>query len=787
MRSLNRKLVRDLWHMRGMVVVIAMMVTSGAATFITLLSTLQSLRSTQEAYYEDYQFAHVFVSLKRAPNGVVQQIREISGVNRVQARIQAGVNLDVEGFDETVQGLIYSLPDEGEPLLNRLYLREGRYPAPYNEDEVIVGDGFAEAHGFHSGDALKAVINGKLKELRIVGVGLSPEFIFQGQPGSMSPDLKRFGILWMRRSALEAAYDMSGAFNNVVLSITRRTEPLDVIRQLDLILDRYGGTGAIARENQQSHFFITEEFRQLKQTATIIPFIFIGVAAFLLSVVIGRLVRTQKVQIAILKAFGYTNREVAFHYLLFVTVILILGLAGGVWLGIYLGEQMSALYAEYYRFPYIDFKMDPLVFLGAVAITSIAGYSGVLRAVRQAFALPPAEAMRPEQPILYSRSRIEHWGLAPYLDQPTKMILRQLSRHPLKAVFSIVGIGFAASLVMVGRMSNDSVKYSVEVEFRQAQPFDLGVTFIDGVSDHTLMEIRRIPGVQYVEGGYGVPVRLYNGHREYLTSIQGYTQGQQLHRIVDKQGNKVSIPRSGLLMTQELGDILKVQPGDTLRVKLLEGDRKEVELPVVAFMNQYFGLSCYMNIEELHRLLNEPRVVNAAYLQVDETYYETIVDELQESPMVGEIIETAKLIQRFYDSTAQTWLIMALFVSLLAGATAFSVVYNNARIALSERNRELASLRVLGFTRGEISYILLGELTIVVLLAIPLGFVLGWGLTAFLIWSLQTELYRIPMSISLATYTLSAVTVLASALVSAVVVRIKLNRLDLIGVLKTRE
>jgi putative ABC transport system permease protein len=764
-----------------------MMVTSGAATFITLLSTLQSLRSTQEAYYEDYQFAHVFASLKRAPNHVRSRIRDIDGVNRVEVRIQSGANLEVEGFDETVQGMFISLPEEGQPQLNQLYLRQGRLPNPYSDEEVVIGDGFAEAHGFTTGDHVKAVINGKQKLLRIVGVGLTPEFIFQGQPGSMSPDLKRFGLLWMRRSSLEAAYDMEGAFNNVVLSITYNAVPKDIIGELDLILDRYGGTGAIARENQQSHFFITEEFRQLKQIATIIPFIFIGVAAFLLNVVIGRLIRTQRAQIAILKAFGYTNAEIAQHYILMVSVILLIGLVGGIWLGSYLGGLMSDLYAEFYRFPYVDFRLDPLVVLGAIIISIIAGYSGVLRSVYEAFALPPAEAMRPEQPTLYTRSRIEEWGLAHLLDQPTKMILRQLGRHPLKALFSVVGIGFAASLVMVGRMSNDSVKFSVEKEFREAQPFDLGINFNQVVSDRAIFELNRLPGVQYVEGGRAVPVRLYHEHRSYLTSIQAYPQNVQLRRLVDEFGHQVRIPPEGMILTRELGSILKVQAGDTLQVKLLEGSRRTVNIPLVGYVSQYFGLSAYMNIEALNRLLNEQGMLTSAYLNIDERYESQIVEDLQESPLVGEILETQKLIERFYESTAQTWLIMALFISLLAGATAFSVVYNNARIALSERNRELASLRVLGFTRGEIAYILLGELALLVLVAIPLGFLLGYGLTWFIIWSLQTEMYRIPLSISVATYTLSAVTVLISAIISGWVIRVKINRLDLIGVLKTRE
>lgn len=787
MRAMTWKLLRDISNMWGMVFVIALMITCGAATYITFLSTLDSLQNTQQSYYQEYYFSNVFASLKRAPNSVASRIREIEGVNRVEARIQSGVNLEVRGFNEAVTGLITSIPNEREPLLNRLYLREGRLPNPYVENEIVMGDGFAEAHHFSTGDKLSAVINGKMKQLTIVGIGLSPEFIFQGQPGDASADLMRFGILWMRRAPLEAAFDMDGAFNNVVLSLTRDAIPKDVIVQLDRILEPYGGLGAIARENQNSHFFITEEFNQLRRIATIIPTIFIGVAAFLLNVVIGRLIRTQRGQIGILKAFGYSNWEIGLHYSLMVSVIILIGLIGGVLLGYYLGQQLSALYANYYRFPYLNFVMNPGNVLVASFISAAAAYSGVFFSVRDAVRLPPAEAMRPEQPKVYHRSILEKFGASVLLDQPTKMILRQMGRQRVKVAFGIIGVAFAASLVMLGRLSNDSVKYSVEVEFRQANLFDLGVGFREGISHHAALEIVRLPGVYYTEGYRSVPVRIIAEHRSYLTAIEGHAPDMKMRQLLDTNQQPVPIPVDGLLINKKLGEILQVDIGDAVRVNFLDGSRRSASIQVAGFINQYFGLICYMNIDKLSSLLPEKGVINGVYMQIDRRYDDALTQKLKESPFVGEIISKQKLIERFYESTAQTWLIIALFISLFAGATAFSVVYNNARISLSERERELASLRVLGLTRGEISYILLGELTIVVLLAIPLGFLIGWLLTSFIVWSLQTEMYRIPMNITRATYALSALVVVVSAVFSGWVIRKKLNRLDLIGVLKTRE
>jgi len=787
MKSINRKLIRDIGNMWGMVFVIALMIACGAATYITFLSTLDSLKQTQQSYYQDYYFANIFASLKRAPNSVSDRIREVEGVNRVETRIQAGVNLEVAGFDETVTGMIISLPDEREPLLNRLYLREGRLPHPYVENEIVLGDGFAEEHGYSTGDLLEAVINGKVEQLRIVGIGLSPEFIYQGQPGSISPDLKRFGIMWMRRSPLAAAYDLQGAFNNVVLSLTRSANQQDVITQLDRILESHGGLGAIARENQNSHFFITEELKQLGQFATIIPTIFIMVAAFLLNVVIGRMIRTQKEQIGILKAFGYRNSEIGLHYMLMVSVIVAIGLIGGILLGYYLGQALSELYASYYRFPYLKFVLNTWDVLAASLISAAAAYSGVFFSVREAVQLPPAEAMRPDPPKLYKKSLLERIGASALLDQPTKMILRQLGRQRVKIAFGVLGVAFATSLMIIGRMSNDSVKYLIEVEFRRAQPFDLGVTFRDPISDHALMEMKRLQGVYYGESYRSVPVRMNSAHRSYLTGIQGYPVDMKLRKLLDTNEKATTVPAAGMMLTDKLGEILKVERGDIITVDFLDGSRRSASIPIAGFISQYLGVSGYMNIEQLNALLPERNVISGAYLLIDRQHEADIMEELTDSPHMGEIISKQKIIDRFYESTAQTWLIMALFISLFAGATAFSVVYNNARISLSERSRELASLRVLGFTRGEISYILLGELAVVVLMAIPVGFMLGWSLTYFIVWSLQTELYRLPMDISSTTYAMAALIVMISAALSAVFIRRKINRLDLIAVLKTRE
>ncbi|HEX7010540.1 MAG TPA: hypothetical protein VF184_11190, partial [Phycisphaeraceae bacterium] len=298
MHPLNRKLVRDLWQMRSQAAAIALVIACGIGAFVMSLSTLASLQLTQATYYEQFRFADVFASLKRAPQALERRIAQIPGVAQVQTRVVVDVNLDVEGLPEPAVGRLISIPDDEPPALNRLYLRRGRYPRPRAGHEALVGEAFAQAHGLELGDRVRAIINGRLDELILVGVALSPEYVLQMRQGQVLPDPQRFGVFWMRREALAAAYDMEGAFNDVTLALAPGASEAQVIERLDELIEPYGGIGSYGREDQLSHRYLSDEIKQLRAMGLIAPSIFLSVAAFLLNVVVSRLIGTQREQIA---------------------------------------------------------------------------------------------------------------------------------------------------------------------------------------------------------------------------------------------------------------------------------------------------------------------------------------------------------------------------------------------------------------------------------------------------------------------------------------------------------
>jgi putative ABC transport system permease protein len=773
--------------MRGMVFAIALVQVGGVATFVMSLSTYDSLLLTRDSYYREQRFAEVFASLKRAPDSLAERIRDIPGVELVQTRVVAAARLEVPGFTDPVTGTLVSVPDTHPPLLNTLYLRQGRAIEAGRDDEVMIDESFAGAHGLQPGDRLIATINGRRKTLTITGIALSPEYIYAIAPGAVFPDFERYGVLWMGRKPLATAYDMDGAFNDIALSLEHGVAAAPVIDALDRLLARYGGRGAYARADQLSHRFLTEELHGLKTMATVFPVIFLGVAAFLLNVVISRLVATQREQIAILKAFGYGNLEVGRHYATLVLLILCLGLAGGVAAGIWLGKGLSGIYMQFYHFPFLQYRLDPVVIGLAALVSVLAGLAGTLQAVRQAVRLPPAEAMRPVMPAAYRPTLIERLGLQRLFSQPTRMILRHIERRAVKSLLTVAGIASACGIIMVANFQKDAVRHMIDVQYAMSQRQDLSVTFTDPASNEALYSLAGLPGVEYVEGVRTVPARLRYEQRSYRTSLQGLEPQAKLRRVLNASLRRVEIPPQGIVLTDYLAELLGIRPGERLSVEVLEGNRPVLQVPVTGVSSEYLGVSAYLQRDALNRLMREGNAVNGAYLSVDPAWRDRVYRELDGMPRIAGTVVRDSAIRSFYQTMDETILYFAFVSALLGGFIAFGVVYNSARIAFSERDRELASLRVLGFTRAEIAYILLGELGIATLVALPPGFLFGRMLCGYLSHAFRSDLYRIPLLLEPRAYAFAAAVVLASAVFSSLLLWRKLRQLDLIGVLKTRE
>lgn len=787
MRALDRKLLRDLWRMRGQVLAIGLIMACGIGVLVMGLATVEALDETARAYYERYRFAHVFAHVKRAPQRVVAQISALPGVQTVETRIVQSALLDIAGFDEPVVARLVSLPAVGSMHLNMLALRGGRMPRSHASDEALISEPFAQAHGLGVGATIRAILNGTWRELTIVGIALSPEYVYAIGPGALMPDDLRFGVLWLGEEALQAAYDLTGAFNDASIALLRGASAQAVVTQLDRILERYGGIGAYERADQLSNWFLMNEIKQLRTLSRILPSVFLAVAAFLTNMVLARLIAIERSEIGLLKAFGYTHREIAFHYFKLALAIGAFGVLLGWLSGFWLGWYETRLYASLYHFPFLLFRPGPVPFAIGAAVGFGAALAGALRAVSRAARLAPAAAMQPPAPPMFRRTRLARFAPAARIEHLSRIILRQIGRWPLRSFTTCAGIAMSVAVLVTSMQWIDAIDHMVDVYFKQAQSQDITVSFAEPHSSESARDLGRMSGVQVVEAMRIVPAKLRSGWREQREALQGLPARQELFRVYDVRGQALSLPAEGLMISSILADMLHVSRGDSIEVEVLEGRRGTFEVPIAGIFETYIGSPAYIEIGALARLLKERPSVTNVHLRVDPRARPALLGELQRLPHISAITLKDAAIRTFDETMAETIMIFVSFFIVFSCALAFGVTYNAARIALSERGRELATLRVLGFTRAEISYLLLGEIALLALAALPLGCLVGRGLAGLIVAAFETELYRVPFVVDASTYGWAMVVTILATAVSALLVRRRVDRLDLIAVLKTRE
>jgi putative ABC transport system permease protein len=765
---LDRKLLRDLMRLKGQALTIALVVAVGVANYITLRSAWRALGDSKTAYYEEYRFADVFARVKRAPDSVTDQLGDVRGVASVYPRIVEEVLLPIDGMLTPAHGQIISLPSHGRPPMNDVYVKSGRFPEPGRGDEVLIYEPFANEHQLRPGSTIPAILNGKLHELIVVGLALSPEYVFAIEPGGITSDDERFAPMWMSSTSVAAAFQMEGAFNDVAVRLEPGADEKAVLIAIDRILEPYGGLGAYGRDLQVSNSILEGEIAQIEAEVVFLPGAFLAVAAFLLNVVFSRMVAMQRGQIAVIKAVGYDNSTIALHYFKMVCVIVLIGSAIGVALGAWLADAMLDLYAGFFRLPMTRGRIDLPVAINAIIASLLAAVAGIALAVRSAVTLPPAEAMRPPSPARYRASPIEQMPGLRRLRQTTMMVFREIWRRPLRTVLSSAGIAFALAIIILGRFGKDAHGPILDLQFGRQQREDISVIFKNEVEDRSLGYLAHLPGVDQVDGYRMTAVRFRLGPRWRDSVLIGLPPDSHLRRLFTRQFQPARIPHSGVLLTDVLAEILGAEPGDFIDVELKEGDRGTRQLRVSGTIDEAFGIQGYMQKSSLHELLREEPTVNTALLRVNPGREAELHRYLTDIPTVQSIHRKRTVLEKFEGQTRKTMQVITLILTLFATA--------------------IAALRVLGFTRAEISAILLGEQAIQVCLGIPVGMVLGtWGAKALIELQADPEQFRLPMLISSQTYAFSVVVILAAAVLSALLVRRRLDTLDLIGVLKTRE
>ncbi|AOE49922.1 ABC transporter permease [Kangiella sediminilitoris] len=788
MQTLNLKLWRDLWHVKGQVIAVALVIASGIATLSMALTTVETLQKTSDQYFSDYQFADAFVSAVRVPGSIKERLESIDGVSLVETRIRKYSSLDMPGFKEPVMGLFISIPEESQPRLNQLALRKGRWVERGRSNEIIVNEPFADAHNLAIGDLLPAVMNGKKRFFKVVGIALSPEFIYSVSPGAMMPDNERFGVFWAGRESLEAAYDLQGAFNDATFKFAQGADYQATLKRIDLILEPYGGRNTYLRDDQTSYWFINNEIKQLKTMSTILPTIFLLVSAFLTNIVLSRMIINEREQIGLLKAFGFTNAQVGAHYFKLMLVMCFLGVLIGLVVGSYLGSKNAKIYAEFFRFPVFVYEISVQSFVISTSVSILAALSGTVGSIAKVVKLPPAVAMIPPSPAVYHKTLLDRAGIKAMLDQPTRIAVRQIMRKPLRSFFTVIGVSFAVGLMVMALQWVDAIKFLGTSYYNDAQRQDMTMAFYQNQQKETMLQVERLPGVLEAEPIRYVSVDFINGAKRHRGAITGLPSDATLQPIYDNQKQStVRLPQGGIVIGSQLAQKLNVGIGDRVYIDFLEQENIQAYFLVIDIFETFLGMPAYTSLDSLNRVLGEQGQFSMLNLLVDPAYYDALYETIKETPAITAVATKQAALDAFNDSIAESMLVMIFVFVVLSSILVFGVTYNMIRVALSERGRELATLRVLGFTKSETSYILLCEIGLLTLMGLILGCFVGWGITFSMGYAMETELFRIPVIIYPDTYSYAVLITLFASFISALFVIKRIHKLNLIEVLKTKE
>lgn len=787
MHALDRKFLRDFANLWKQALAIALVLACGVAILLTALGMYKALSDTRATYYERNRFADVFTAVRRAPDRLIAELAAIDGVWAVETRTVGETVLDLPGVGVSVAGRILSLPDDGPPMLNVPILKSGRYPDPTSTDEVMVNANFAIANGFEPGDYFFANLSGQKRQLTITGMAQSPEFIYTIGPGAIMPDNATFGIIWMPGHAVGAAFDMTGAFNDVSLQITSGAQTKNVIDAVDRLLDPYGSLGAYDRSLHPSDSFIDAEIKQLRIMSSILPPIFFGISAFLVSMVMGRIIALQRSQIGLLKAVGYSNLEVCLHYLMLAAMIAVLGVAIGWLTGTWLAHLMATQYALYFDFPFLIFSTSAWVYaasgMAALVTTSLGAAQAAIKSAR----LAPAIAMQPPAPAQFKRSTIDRAMAAMRLSQPTIMILRSLIRWPVRSALTMLGLALAVSTVVAPSFFDYALDKIVDSAFYDTNRQDAMLVLSHDMPLHVLDSAARLPAVLQTEGQQFHPVILRNGNREKRTAIEARAPNTDLSRIIGTDGVQINAAPGGIVLSRRLAAHLHVAVGDAVTAKFLGGRQESHQLRVTGVVDQYFGLGAYMDLDDVNALLRQSSRISLVNVSLNDAAVPQLHAALKDIPNLAGVVMMTDARRSFSETIEQSIGVMNTVYIVIALLITIGVTYNGARIQLSERSRELASLRILGFTRGEVSYILIGETMLLALLAQPLGWFVGAQIALTMANGMSSDLYSMPLVLHPAIFAKASLVVLLASFASVMVVRRRLDKQNLVSVMKVRE
>ncbi|PIQ23586.1 hypothetical protein COW36_14065 [bacterium (Candidatus Blackallbacteria) CG17_big_fil_post_rev_8_21_14_2_50_48_46] len=790
MPVLYHKLRRDLWQSKGQVAAVTAVITCGIAIFVAFFACYRNLVLTRDSYYASYRFHDFSIQLEKAPLSAVFKLADLAGVRAVRGRIVKDVNLTVAGQNETKIARITSFPLRHERVIDGLHLMNGRYFSASGIDECLVNDRFLTANQLKPGDRITVNVNGRRQSLKIVGAAQSPEYVYTIRNAQeMLPNPRKFAIVWVQEAWAESHLDMKGAVNEIVGEVFEPSRLKLLLDKAEDLLKPYGVYAKIQRKDQLSNWYLQSELEGLKVSSSVTPTIFLIIAALILVILLTRMVRREQMQIGLLKAYGYTNFEVAMHYVRFAGLVGLIGGLLGYVLGQWMGRGMITIYVDYFSFPILKYQFYPDLFLRAQAISIACGLLSALTVVRGVVKISPAIAMRDSPPRSAKRMFLEYFPrLWQRLSFTNKMIFRNMARYPMRSGFTVLGVMLSTAIVIMGYFSSDAMGFLIHHQFELVQREDIRLTLYLERGKEALFEAQRLPHVRRAEPLLLYPFELRQGWKRKEMLITGLPETHRLFRLLDAQAQPVELGKKGLTLMDIEANRLGLKVGDTVTLKPLFGRvTREKKVVVEKIVTQFLGAGAYMQLETLSHLLGEAYALNALLLQIDPGSQAEVSAKIKDLPAVAAVEIKSDSLDNFNKTMGESMGISNFFLTLFAGIIAVAVIYNSTAINITERSREMASLRVLGYTTQEVGRIVFNENLFLSLFGLLLGLPVGTWMCMAITQAYVTDVYRFPFYLSNKTYWISALTILGYVLVSNWLSRKRIASLDMVEALKSRE
>jgi len=772
----------------GMAAIIAV----GISFYIGFNTMLVNLHHTQDVFYADNNFADHYFYVVKAPEAVVKQVENVDGIKKATGRIQKDIPvLKDDGSRATVRLTSYSLPLEIE--VNRIQILEGRYFQKYpggGAFEVMIDPAFFTTNHINFGDTLDLIAENHKYPVTIVGTAAGPEFSYPMKDSSnLITDYNTFGIMMMPHNQAQKVLNLPGQINQVIVQFVPGADIDAAVKSINTILEPYGSLMDFPRQDQSSHAVLDAKLDGIESVSGFMPALFLLVAAAIQFVLISRMVKTQRIQIGILKAIGYNNSQIIAHFSTYTLIVGILGASMGVGLGIALSSYFSSMFAMYFNLPATLGTVNLQVIINSIVLALGVSLLAGLTASRGVVSISPAESMRPTPPASSRRSMLEAWTwLWNKLDTSWKMVFRTISRNHLRLMITLMGVAVAVGLLFLSLVAQDSVNYLMMHHFTDEISYDYMLQFEKPVKNYELLSISNIDGVQQTEGFFALPVEIHFNGKSTDDLLQGQSSSSTLKLPAAENGSSLNIPEEGIIISQKTAAELGVNVGDTVNAAtaLAIGPKHTADLRITAINHQLFGSEAYASIEQVNRIMQESSLVSGAMLLVNANKIEALETELAEIPGIASIQSRQDEIDNvtsYMDTVTSTIGSMLFFATLLG----FVIIFNSVLLSFNERKRELISLLAVGFTHQEISWLLFKETIPQAVLGILVGIPAGRLLVIMYFNSLDFDMWTMPLIIDPSSLITAALGGIAFVLMGQWFANRSIKDLDIVELLKNTD